>query len=64
MTLEQIKEAVDAGKLVRWSNENYDVIKTSLGHYLIRCERNQNYCGLTHRDGVTMNGHEDQFYID
>ena len=63
MTLEEIKEAVDAGKLVRWSNENYDVIKDSLGHYLIRCESNQNYCGLTHRDGVTMNGTEDQFYI-
>jgi hypothetical protein len=66
MTLEEIKAAVDAGRTVHWANEGYRVIKDRLGHYLIGFDiggRRENYTGLTHRDGVTMNGEPEQFFL-
>ncbi len=62
MTLNQIKKAIDAGKQVRWSNDNYRVINDSIGQYLIHSQCNDHYIGLTWRDGVTLNGKEDEFY--
>lgn len=72
MKLNEIKAALDAGVKVFWSSECYDVIKDVIKkkdepdfvQYLINCNQN-NYCiGLTHQDGVTMNGEEgDFFYI-
>jgi hypothetical protein len=64
MTLEEIKAAVDAGATVRWSNELYRVIKTTDGGYQISCPTTDSHIGLTWRDGVTMNGREDQFYVE
>jgi len=63
MTLEQIKQAIEDGKNVHWANSAYDVILDNLGQYLIRCNSNQHCIGLTHQDGVTMNGSERQFYV-
>ena len=63
MTLDQIKAAVDAGKTVHWANTGYQLIKDSVGQWLIHCTFNDCYWGLTHRDGKTMNGREDQFFI-
>lgn len=63
MTLEQIKEALEQGKIVHWASENYRVIKDSVGQYLIHSIGNDHYIGLTHQDGVTLNGREEQFYI-
>jgi hypothetical protein len=62
VTLDEIKAAVDAGKIVHWANKGYTVIKDRLGQYLI-VYYNQNAIGLTHGDGVTMNGREDQFFL-
>lgn len=62
MTLEQIKQAVDAGRRVCWASLAYEVIRDSLGRYLIRCTINGDCIGLTHRDGVTLNGRESQFF--
>ena len=62
MTLEEIKSAVDSGKTVHWANDGYRVIK-SRGEYLVVFDRNQSCIGLTWRDGVTMNGEPEQFYI-
>ena len=62
MTLSEIKEAVDAGKTVHWSNALYSVIP-SCGDYLIKCSSNNHCIGLTWQDGVTMNGKEEDFYI-
>ena len=65
MDLSEIKAAVDAGQTVHWSNEGYTVIKDSAGQYLIAWRRGkpgENFIGLTHRDGVTLNGRPDQFY--
>jgi hypothetical protein len=63
MTLEEIKSAVEAGKTVCWGNPGYTVLKDSIGQWLVRYVYN-GYCfGLTHRDGVTMNGKPEDFFL-
>lgn len=63
MTLEQIKAAIAEGKKVHWSNRAYEVIKDSLGQYLIICRLNDHAIGLTWRDGITLNGKEKDFFV-
>jgi hypothetical protein len=63
MNAEEIRQAVNSGKSVFWKNSCYVIIKDSLGQYLIRCILNDNYIGLTHLDGTTLNGDEGDFYI-
>lgn len=63
MNLEQIKEAVEAGKIVCWANSSYQVIKDDIGQWLIHRAQNDWTIGLTHQDGTTLNGAESQFYI-
>lgn len=64
MTLREIKTAVESGKRVCWSNTGYEVLHDEVGQWLIWCRANDNYIGLTHSDDVTLNGREDQFFID
>ena len=66
MNLQEIKDAVDAGKKVFWSNDGYEVIKGDYEYLIVwnRGGRDEYYIGLTHKDGVTMNGREAQFYIN
>jgi hypothetical protein len=63
MTLQEIKQAIKDGKKVYWSNSLYEVVKDNIGQYLICCRLNDHCIGLTWRDGVTMNGKEEDFYI-
>ena len=63
MTLNDIKQAVEAGKSVHWANDGYSVIKDNLGQFLVIFEPNQSCIGLTWRDGITLNGKESDFYI-
>ena len=68
MDLQEIKSAIDANKTVHWSNDSYVVIKhfpryPDTPEYLIKCLSNGHCIGLTWRDGVTMNGKKEQFYI-
>ena len=63
MKLSEIKKAVDQGKVVHWSNNLYTVTKDCLGRYNIVCEANGHCIGLTHRDGVTLNGFESEFFL-
>ena len=68
MKLNEIKEAVEAGKRVFWVNKAYEVIKDGIGQFLIKSNfkdsyREHSYIGLTHRDEVTMNGDETEFFI-
>lgn len=63
MKLHQIKNAVNAGQTVYWKSPAYVVIKDRIGQWLIRCELNNHCIGLTWRDGETMNGKEQDFYI-
>ncbi len=62
MNIEQIKHAVQAGRTVHWASPLYRVIQDRLGRFLILCDANQDCIGLTHRDGVTLNGRESQFF--
>lgn len=66
MKLAEIIDAVEAGKTVHWSNAGYTVIKDRIGQYLIAYmpgTSRENYIGLTHRDGATLNGAAHEFYI-
>lgn len=63
MKLQEIKDAVESGKTVCWKSKIYKVVRDNVGQWLIRCTINDNYISLTHKDGVTMNGNEDEFYI-
>jgi len=63
MTLKEIKQAVDEGKIVRWTNALYTVKHCPKSGYVIECSRG-NTIGLTWTDGTTMNGQESEFYID
>lgn len=63
MTLDEIKAAVESGQTVHWANENYRVIHDDTGQWLIMCDSNKSCIGLTWRDGATMNGEPEQFYI-
>lgn len=65
MTLPEIKKAVDVGKTVCWSHTGYEVEKSqTTGEYLIVYTSTGYMIGLTHRDGVTMNGHQRDFFIN
>lgn len=62
MNLDEIKAAVDAGQTVHWANRSYRVVKDSIGQWLIKCDNG--YCiGLTWRDGVTVNGKPEDFFV-
>lgn len=63
MTLNEIKQAIEQGNTVHWSNKAYVVIKDSVGQYLIKCNLNDSCIGLTWLDGVTMNGKESEFFV-
>ena len=64
MKLEEIKTAVLAGKTVHWANSLYEVRYSSkIDEFQVVCTDNDSIIGLTWKDGVTMNGKEDDFYI-
>ena len=68
MNLQQIKQAVDSGKTVYWSNNAYQVIKDSIGQYLVKCSLNDSCIGLHGQIGGkyehVLNGAPDQFYME
>ena len=63
MNLKEIKAAVEAGEIVCWKSNSYIVIKDNLGQWLI-CHYNGYCIGLTWDDNATMNGAEEDFYIE
>ena len=62
-TVEDIKQAVNNGLYVYWNNPSYKVIKDKHDQYLIHYIHNDNYTGLTHKDGITLNGDIKDFHI-
>ena len=64
MNLQEIKDAVNAGLKVHWSNMAYDVICDKNGKWLIKCSLNGYCIGLTWADGKTLNGNESEFFIE
>jgi len=63
MTLDEIKSAVDEGKIVYWKNPMYLVKKNGV-HYDVECQFNGDTSGLTWQDGVTMDYDETDFFIE
>jgi hypothetical protein len=66
MTLQEIKNAVNQGKDVFWKHDGYKVvagIEKAVGKYFVVCTANSHTIGLTWRDGKTMNGAEEDFYL-
>jgi hypothetical protein len=61
LTLDEIKAAVDAGKTVHWKNVGYKVIKGKYEYLIVYYDKDA--IGLTHQDGVTMNGKPEDFFI-
>ena len=61
MTLQEIKRAVENGQTVHWKNPAYRVVKDRLGQWFITS--NTDSIGLTHSNGVTLNGQPGDFYI-
>ena len=61
MNLEQIKQAIKNGQKVYWKNRAYEIIKDKIGQYLIHCNLNDTYIGLTWADNKTLNGKESEF---
>ena len=64
MTLDEIKSAVDQGRKVYNGHKGYEVIRSKYGEYLIHYRGSEWYIGLTWKDGVTMNGKEEEFFTD
>ena len=64
MTLEEIKAATLANKIVHWQSSAYTVEIDNVGQWLIYCSHNGNCIGLTWRDGVTLNGEPEHFYLE
>ena len=62
MTLDEIKQSVMDGNRVFHHNRNYEVVYDCLGQWFIKCHFNGWCCGLTHMDGVTMNGKPEEFF--
>ena len=63
MDIQEIKQAVDDGYVVRWANRNYTVKRDRIGQYLIVCDNG--YCvGLTNMAGDRLNGRPDQFFVE
>jgi hypothetical protein len=61
----EIKAAVDKGVRVFQHNSGYEVIKDSIGQYLIvwmKGTPQEHTIGLTWTDGVTLNGRAYHFY--
>ena len=63
MTLIEIKQAVDVGKKVYWKTLRYEAVK-SKDDYSIVCESTGSYIGLAWTDGTTLNGKEEDFFIE
>ena len=52
-SIDEIKQAVDAGKTVCWSSRTYEVIKNSANNeYLIKCTINGHCIGLDYDNGT------------
>ena len=68
MNVNEIKNAVREGKKVFWNNEGYEVVlshfKSGEEQWLIKCSLNGSCIGLTWTDGITLNGKEEDFYMD
>jgi hypothetical protein len=66
MTLQEIIQAMKEGKTIHWGNEGYTIVgnPNEVNSLLIKCGFNGHCIGLTWLDGVTMNGKEEDFFVN
>jgi hypothetical protein len=64
MTLNEIKKAVNSGINVYWKNKGYRVLMNEFQQYLIVYYPNNYAIGLTFTDGITLNGNEEDFFVE
>ena len=64
MNLQEIKDAVKSGQTVYWNSKIYEVIQDKLGQWMIKCTSNNSCIGLTWADEVTLNGKENEFFLE
>lgn len=63
MYVQEIKEAVNRGETVHWASRAYIVKRAGQSQtYNVVCTQNGSAIGLTHLDGVTLNGAPVQFF--
>lgn len=60
---DQLVEAMDAEKQVRWMHSGYICYRSKYGEYLKTCIHNDHTIGIFHRDGVGMNVKPQDCYI-
>ena len=63
MTIREIKQAINNGQAVHVNDGSYEVIKDSVGQFLIHCFMNDNYIGLHGRVGGPSE-HKANFPLD
>lgn len=65
MKLAEIRRALDEGLRVHWQTRDYEVIRsTGSSECFIKCIATCHCIGLTHADGVTLNGREEDFFVE
>ena len=62
-TIDEIKAAVDKGKLVFWKTQGYEVVKDKFDNYFIIFQPNKHCIGLTNMDGNLLNGNIEDFFL-
>lgn len=64
MSLEEIKQAVLAGRVVHWKSGAYEVMRDGVGQWFIVCRFNGSLSSLTWADGVTMSEKPEDFFVE
>lgn len=64
MNVNEIKEAVKAGRKVYWSNKGYEVRRAADDWYYILCTMNNSIIGLTDVSGKILNGDPSDFFTE
>jgi hypothetical protein len=64
VTLGEIIGAVNDGRTVYWASKLYRVVRAKSGTTFLICGPGNYSIGLTHADGTTLNGKEEDFFVD
>ena len=62
-TIQEIKDAVCAGKNVYWQHTGYKVVNND-GRFIIHCLGNDNCVGLCWQDGETSDYNPEDFFME
>ena len=61
-TFKKIKNLVDDGIQIYWANNDYTVIKDSIGQYLVKYHLDNSVIGLADKQGNILNTYQNYFY--